>query len=246
MNNLLFVDKGVVGESAAPSGDRLHIHVQQGRQHRRRGGGVADAHFPDAQQSGVGLHGDLGAGEDGLFGLGAGHGRAGGDVAGARRDASVQHRRVVYRDLYPHVADSDPAAEPGRQHRSPGLAPGEVDRLLQGDDLGGAGHPFGHHAVVGGKDQQLLFGQIVVQLAGDARQLDGKLLQPPQAARRLGQLGLPAGGGVHGGPVQGPDGPDELFQILHTNPFFFHKVKIQCPAAPGFPGQRDGAACAFR
>ena len=80
--------------------------------------------------------------------------------------------------------------------------PGQVDGLHQGHTLGSAGHTFLHHAVVGGKHQQMLALHFVVNAAGDACQLHRQILQPSQAAGRLGQLRLALPGLVHGNIIQ--------------------------------------------
>ena len=126
-----------------------------------------------------------------------------------------------------HITDGDPAAEVLGQHRRAGFGAGQVQGLLQGHRLGRAGHPFGHHPVVGRKNQQLLFVQGGVDPAGDPGHLDRQIFEAPQTARGFGEPGLVGPGGLHSGAVRVSDGGQQGFQFL------FHPagpLNIQFPA----------------
>ena len=220
--HLLFPGKALVGQSAAPSGDGVHVRVQQHRQHGGAGGGVADAHFPHAQKvDPVGLSpgGGFHSGGKSLQGFGAGHGRFHGHVAGAPAHLAVQHGGTVHVGVDAHVDDGYVVPKGLGQRRHAGFAAGHVDGLLQRDGLGRAGHPLGHHAVIGGEHRHTALFDGGAHPAGDARHADGHVLQLPQASRGLGQRRLTAAGGGHGGLVRAADGRQIGFQFL-----FRHRV----------------------
>ena len=215
--HLLFPGKALVGQSASPTGDGVHLRVQQHRQHGGAGGGVADAHFPHAQQvDPVGLSpgGGFHSGGKGLQGFGAGHGRFHGHVAGAPTHLAIQHGITVHIGVDAHVDDGYVVSKGLSQRRHTGFAAGHVDGLLQRDGLGGAGHPLGHHAVVGGEHRHTALFDGGAHPAGDARHADGHILQLSQTSRWLGQRRLTAAGGGHGRLVRAADGRQIGFQFL--------------------------------
>ena len=215
--HLLLPVEALVGQAAAPSGDGLHLHVQQHREHGSAGGGVADAHFPDAQHRnavGFRLRGGLHAHRQRLKGLRTGHGGLHRQIGGAIAHLAVDHVGTVDIGGDAHVVYGHVVAEGFRQRRHAGFAAGHVDRLLQGDGLGRTGHPLGHHAVVGGEHRHTALFYLRADLTRDARHADGHLLQPAKASRRLGKLRLTAACGGHGGLVRRSDGCDICVQFL--------------------------------
>ena len=197
-----FLHKGSIGDTAAPACHRFHVHIQQGRKHRRGGGGVADAHFTHAQNVGLGAPGQLIAGPDGGDGLFPGHGGSLGEVLGAVGNFPVQDLGLPDIGVDAYIADGDAAAEMAAEGGRAGFVAGQVDGLHQCHALGRTGNALGHHAVVGGEDQKVRMFHTVVKPTRDARHLDGQVLQPSETAGGLGQLGLPLPGFGHGGFIQ--------------------------------------------
>ena len=197
-NDLLLLPEGVVGNAAAPAGDSLHADPQQHGENCRRCGGVANAHLSHAHGVRFRLHGKLCPGENGLNGLLPGHGGPPYDILGAEGDLFIQDLGLLDDGVDAHIADRNPGAEVLGKHRRAGLSPGQVDGLHQRHRLGRTGNPLLHNAVVCSENQQMGFVHGIVDLSGNARQLNGQFFQPPQALRGLGKGGLPLPGGSHG------------------------------------------------
>ena len=239
-NDLLLFLKGFVGNAAAPAGDRLYRHPQQHCQHRRRGSGVADAHLPYSQSIRRGIHGQLGTDENGFLRLLPGHGRTLGNVLGPKGNFPVQHRRFPNDGVDTHIADGDPGSKVLTQHGGAGFGPGQVNGLHQRHGLGGTGYPLLYHTVVGGEDQQMGLIHGVLDFSCDPGQLNGQVLQPPQASGGLGQGILPPAGSLHGGLIQRLDPGYQFFQShisssnspfcrshsISTAPFVTSSVKL--------------------
>ena len=152
-----------------------------------------------------------------------GHGGAFGHILGAVGDLPVQHQRLPDVGIDAYITHGNAAAEVLCQYRRTGFGMGQVDGLHQRHRLGRAGHALFHHAVVSGKHQQVLPGHSDGHFPGDARQLDGQILQPSQASGGLGQLGLPFSGFRHGGLVQRGNFAEQLFQFR----FHVHSSRIR-------------------
>ena len=215
--HLLLPQEALVGEAAAPAGDGLHIRAGEDCQHRRRGGGVADAHFADTQRRyaiRLGLRRLLYAGGHGLQHLLPGHGVLPDNVAGAPAYLAVEntHRRHVAVDAYIHHRYI--VAEGCRHGGHAGLTEGHIHRLLQCHRRRRAGYALRHHAIVGGEHRHAALVHGGAYLPGHACQPDGHILQLTQTARRLGQLRLPPPRRIHGGLVGGANGLDICPQFL--------------------------------
>ena len=82
------------------------------------------------------------------------------------------------------------------------------------------------HAVVGGKNVDACFLDGIFDASGDASELDGNILQKPEASGRLCQLCLPFARGVHRACVKGCDlrdcGQKRLFRFHDA--LFLQKV----------------------
>ena len=155
-DDLLLSQKALVRDAAAPARHRLHIRLQKNRQDSRRGGGVADAHFTNADDIRIRILGQLKAGPDGLDALLAGHGGSVKDIPSAEGDFPVQHLRLFDLSIDAHIADGDAAAEMLAQCRGTCLVPGQIDGLHQCHRLGCRRYTFLHHTVVRGKHQKML------------------------------------------------------------------------------------------
>ncbi len=78
-----------------------------------------------------------------------------------------------------------------------------------------------HHAVVTSHHQHGFIMQTRQWLAGHPGDADGKLLEPAEAAARLGEKVLPTGCRLHGGFVQRPYPCDQIIKfqncLIHQN-----------------------------
>ena len=96
-----------------------------------------------------------------------------------------------------HITHRNAGTEVLRQHGSPGLCPGQIDGLHQGHRLGGTGNALFHNAVVRGKHKKVGLVHGIMDLSGDACQLNGQFLQPPQTLGGFGKRCLPKLRGGH-------------------------------------------------
>ena len=202
LDHLFLFQKTLIRNSAAPAGNGFHIRIQQYGKHSGRGGGIADAHFTDADDICLGVCSQFNAGKDRLDGLRSGHGGAFDDVSGTVGNFSVQHLPVFDDGVDTHITHGDLTAKVSAKGGSTGFVPGQVDGLHQCNRLGGGRNTFFHHAVVCGEHQKMLLLYRIMHLARDTGQLNGQFLQTTERAGRLGELGLPLPGFCHGGIIQ--------------------------------------------
>jgi len=206
-----------VRQSGPPAHRLLGGETQQGAGHRRRGGGVANAHLPGGQEGIPILRQLPGQGE--AHGQGPlrrlpRHGRAFRHVLGA----PLQHHAGA------HAGWRVPPghAQIHREHLGPGR-PGHVAHggaplphslgYRPGDLLAGLGDPLGHHAVVGAEHRHGLPAQVQVRTAGHSGHSDQQVLQPAQPPEGLGNGVPPAAGRLHGPPVRRGDGRYLLWKL---------------------------------
>ena len=229
VDDLFFLFKGRIRQPAAPAGDGLRRGVGQGCQHRRRGGGVADAHFPDAQRLYAvrrGLCRQLHAGFQRLKSLLPGHGGFSGDVAGGAAHLPVQHAGDGAIRVDAHVRHHHLVAEVVGQRRHPRLVAGHVDDLRKSHGGGGGGDALRRDAIIRRQHQHPALLDMGAHLSGDARQPDGVVLQFAQTAGGLGQLRLTAAGGVHDLPIRDGDGLAVLLQFLICHRLLLTKIAL--------------------
>ena len=205
-NDADFGLQSLIVQAAAPAHQVCGVHPRQRPQKAGAGGGVSDAHLSDAAKvhsrrlHGVGC---FESGEQALHGLFPRHGRLLGQVLRSpaqpavydlHRDLSFpgehliriqslgnvhRHSHIHYQKVQveiPHLrADArDPA--------------GEVDGLRHGDLLGCGGDAFHHHAVVCAEQcNAFLLRLVPSDVSGDARHLDGDILQLAQTSGDLRQ-----------------------------------------------------------
>ena len=219
LNGVDFPPQALAGQARPPAGHHFRLTVQKYRGHGGGGGGVANAHFPGAQQAyalGTQVTGHLHPHQDGPFRLLPGHSGALGQVGGAPADVLLQDPFPVERgghaDIHRH--DLHPGSPAHGAHA--GIAGGHILRHNGGDLLAGLGDAVGHHAIVGAHHHHRPLGDVHVGAAGDGGNADNGALQSPQAAQGLGD-GVPAGFGlVRRVLVGGGDGTDHFFQC-HSN-----------------------------
>ena len=217
----LFQSEALVGHAAAPTGDALHAQSRQRRQHRRGGGGVADAHFPHAQNGHavpLGLPRKLHAHAHGMGGLLAGHGRLFGKISRAGQDLPVYDGRTLIGVGNAHVHHLHLVAEVVRHGAHAGEIPSHIHRLRRRDAAWRDGHPLLRDAVIGAENDDAAGGILRVQRAGNAAQADINIFQLPQTAGGLGQRALIDGGASHGIGIRRSDMgklPQERFLVVH-------------------------------
>ena len=105
----------------------------------------------------------------------------------------------------PASTDDLAHAEHARHDAHRGAAGQEVAHHLRGDRLRITGHPLRDHAVIAGRDDHRRAPDDGPFGAEDAREPDRHLLDPAQAARRLGQGQVPGLGAPHRIGVCRPD-----------------------------------------
>ena len=239
-NRFLFPEAPLRDAAAAPR-HLVNVRPQQHGKHRRRSRRVADAHLADTDSVRIDVFRDRRAGQDRLQGLLPRHRGAGADILRAVGNFTVQNSALAKIGIHADVAHGEAAAKALGEHRRAGLSPRQVDRLLHRHGLRRTGNALGHHAVVRGKDKQLFSGQLVVDFPRNARQLNGKLFEPPQAARRLGKPRLMRFRRQHRLLIQRLNGAHERFDLfLHCS-----LLKTRFPGARKHPCQTGARAFSF-
>ena len=176
--------KPQIVDAGAAAGPALTAAAEQGGRDRRSRGGVADAHFAEAEEIALRLDGVIARGDGGAeFGL-AERGRrreiGGGGFERKRNDAQRGAGRAG------ELVDGRAACGKIRHHLH-----GDLGRI-GGDALGG-------DAVIAGEHQHLGALKPRRRVALPMGEEGYELLQPPEAFRRLGQRVLAHGDGIAGG-----------------------------------------------
>ena len=206
-----------VGAARAAARGLVRRAVGQGGDDGAGRRGVADAHVAGADDIGAGIGGFQGqrdARGHACLCLLAGHGRALRYVS--RAGAHTHYAQVGVngqRRGDPGVDDDQAHARAPSHDADGGAAREDVAHHLRRDLLGVGGDALGHHAVVGGGEDDRLAPQCRSFSAEDSGDPDGQLLQPAQAAGRLGELPLSKRGGVRRVAVGGGDAADH---VLHA------------------------------
>ena len=91
------------------------------------------------------------------------------------------------------------------ERRRAGLAARKVNRLRECHGARRARNALVHNAVVGGKNEKMLFFDLVMHAPGDPRELHGEVFEPPETAGGLGKLRLTAARLFHGRSVRRRD-----------------------------------------
>ena len=131
LDDLLLFQEALIRNTAPATGHRLHIRLQKNRQDSRGGGGVADAHFTNADDIRLGILRQFKAHINGLFALFPAHGRAKDNVLRAVGDLFVQHLRFPDICIDAHIADGNFTTKVLTEGRCTSLMPGQVDGLHQ-------------------------------------------------------------------------------------------------------------------
>ena len=208
---IYFALQSCIGKSRAAPG---HLGHRAAQQHAGHGAGrrcVADAHLPRRQQLCAVLllraH-QRDARGDGLHGLCAGQGRAGGKVSRARSNAAV--RRAGHgcaRNA--HIDGHDVAVGRSGHTADAGAAGGEVLSHGAGHAAVGLADALGHHTVIGAEHQHRPAGNVQLCAAGEGGGvLDGRF-QSAQPAQRLCKAGPVGVRRRPGGFVRRRDGRTE-------------------------------------
>ena len=111
----------------------------------------------------------------------------------------------MIRELDAHVDDDEFIAKVLGKARRAGEASCEVDGLRERDRLRRGAHALFDNAVVRRQHIDARFGKFVFDLSGDTGQLNGKVLQKPEASGGLCKLRLPRAGLFHCACVKARD-----------------------------------------
>ena len=208
LNDVLFLKKRRIREAAAAPRDFFDGSARERGENGRGGRRVADAHFADAKNRyavAPGLRGKLDAGKNAGNSLLARHGGLTVQILRALAEAAVDDLGAMIRELDAHVDDDELVPEVLGKARRAGKTSCEIDRLRERDRLRRGAHAFVHHAVVRGEHIDARFGKFVFDLSGDTGQLNGKVLQKPEASGGLCKLRLPRAGLFHCACVKARD-----------------------------------------
>ena len=198
-NGCLVRQAGVVEPGAAPGKVRDRETEQLVGEERCRGG-VADAHFAEAQDIGRAVFGKPPAGPQGVVALRPGHGRPDPEIPGAGPDPAPDEVRMVDRFAgHPGIDHPDRRADSGGEDVGGGAAVEKIAHHLAGDGLGIGRYALRRDSVIRGEDRQFAGVEPRRDGPGRARQLQRDRLDLPQGAERFGLA-----------VDQVPDGPVEI------------------------------------
>lgn len=203
-----FFAERFVREAAAAPGNFFYTCTCKRGENGRRSRRVADAHFTDAKNryaAQLRLRGKLDAGKNAGNSLLARHGGLTVQILRALAEAAVDDLGAMIRELDAHVDDDEFIAKVLGKARRAGEASCEVDGLRERDRLRRGAHALFDNAVVRRQHIDARFGKFVFDLSGDTGQLNGKLLQKPEASGGLCKLRLPRAGLFHCACVKARD-----------------------------------------
>ena len=135
LNHPLFRGKALIRKAAASACHLLHSGPGEGGQNSRGGGGVADAHLPNANGLDsllLGLARQLQTHSHGIQYLLAGKGRFFGQIAGGTANLPVQDSRAPHFGVDSHIRHHHRISKVPGQGGHAGNMPGHVHRLTQG------------------------------------------------------------------------------------------------------------------
>ena len=208
IDDLLFAGKaGIVHPAAAPYGF-LRGQMQKAGKNRAGRGGIADAHFADADHIHAVLRRTMrrrAADFDGAQRLSTRHRRFTGDVFCALRDLTIVYAGADEIRVDTDIGDVQLRIVMLRQHRHAGQPARKIDGLRQRYRLRRGGDPLLHHAVIRCEDQYAPLFRTIDLAARNARPADGNFLQHAQTFRRLRQRSLPRRRPFHRFGVQRAD-----------------------------------------
>ena len=208
LNDVLFLKKRRIREAAAAPRNFFYTCTCKRGENGRRSRRVADAHFADTKDRYavmLCLRGKLDAGENAPDSLFARHGGLTVQILRALAEAAVDDLGAMIRELDAHVDDDELVPEVLGKARRAGEASCEVDGLRERDRLRRGAYALFDNAVVRRQHIDARFGKFVFDLSGDTGQLNGKVLQKPEASGGLCKLRLPRAGLFHCACVKARD-----------------------------------------
>ena len=216
-DHVLFLPEGIVRQARAAAGQLLRRKAGQRRQNGGRRRGVADAHLADADGLHTVLRGALRllhADGNGRQRLLPRHGGLPRDIAGGAADLPIHDLRAADIRVDADVRHDDGIAKGRRQGGHARDMPCHIDRLTERDRDRRCRNALGRNAVIRREHEHAAAVDPIFHPAGQSCQPDGDILQRAEAARRLGQLRLTAGGSVHRGAVRRADGAQKGLKFL--------------------------------
>src|ERR1035437_1398667 len=153
-------------ETSASAGGFRRIDTGKGAEQSGGGGGVADAHFTCAEK--IRMRGVRESGFQGVLGLGAGHGRFAGEIAGRAADAHVDNHGF---DIRVSAQDVDGCATGAKlfDHLS-----GDFGRI--------GAYAFFDDAVIGAEDHHRFAADLRFNGRLDQTELKGQIFETAEAA----------------------------------------------------------------
>ena len=211
-DDVALVREGGVGEAGAASDGFIRRGACERGENGGGGGGVADAHFADANDVyavAVGVAHGVEAAAQGSEGLVARHGGAERYVVGASADTDVDETGEGPLGVNANIVDANAGADMPREDGHAGLGAGHLDGLNAGDGRRRDAHALADNAVVGGEDEDSRGLEPGAVRAEQASKADPHLLKAAKTAGGLGEAGLAALRGGKGGGVRRADGGKE-------------------------------------